>query len=298
MIKILVTGGAGFIGSHLCEELVKNKNYEVFSLDNYSSGSEKNHIEGVEYIKGDTREIESKINFVPDMIYHLGEYSRTSASFRDPAKTWELNTHGTFAVLEFVRKKSLKNKIRILYAGSSTKMADGGDGRNQSPYAWTKATNTELVQRYGEWFGLDYVITYFYNVYGGREVEDGEYATFIGILKRKIKNGENLQIVLPGTQMRSFTHVNDIVRGLILAGEKGTGDGYALGPKEMFTIMDVAKLFTRGDMSKIETLPPLPGDRKTVAIDLSKTEEELGWTAQIKLREHIAEFLNSVSQNI
>lgn len=289
-MKILVTGGAGFIGSHLCEELIKKPDTSVYSLDNYSSGSEKNHIGGVTYIKGDTRDIEKLIDFVPDMIYHLGEYSRTSASFKDPAKTWELNTEGTFRVLEFCRK----NKIRILYAGSSTKMADGGDGRNQSPYAWTKATNTELVQRYGEWFGLDYVITYFYNVYGGREIEDGEYATFIGILKRKTKNGEKLGVVSPGTQMRSFTHVEDIVNGLILAGEKGRGDGYCLGPKEMFTIMDVAKLFVEGDSSRIEMLPELPGDRKTVFIDLSKTEEELGWQAKIKLREHIEEFIKNL----
>ncbi len=297
MKKILVTGGAGFIGSHLCEELLKknntNKSFEIFSLDNYSSGTEQNHIEGIKYLKGDTKdiaEILEKENFFPEMIYHLGEYSRTSASFNDPEKTWELNTHGTFKVLEYCRK----NKIRILYAGSSTKMADGGDGRNQSPYAWTKATNTELVQRYGDWFGLDYVITYFYNVYGGREIETGPYATLIGIWKNKIKNGMKIGVVSPGTQMRSFTHVNDIVKGLILAGEKGQGDGYALGPKEMFTIMDVAKLFTNNDLTKIEMMPELPGDRKTVAIDLSKTEEDLGWQAQIKLREHISDFLQSL----
>jgi nucleoside-diphosphate-sugar epimerase len=109
--------------------------------------------------------------------------------------------------------------------------------------------------------------------------------------KNKIKNGQKLGIVSPGTQMRSFTHVSDIVRGLVLAGEKGKGDGYALGPKEMFTLLDVAQLFTRGDMQKVEMLPELPGDRKTVSIDLSKTEEDLGWQAKVKLREHIAEFL-------
>jgi UDP-glucose 4-epimerase len=170
-------------------------------------------------------------------------------------------------------------------------MADGGDGRNQSPYAWTKAVNTELVQRYGEWFGLDFCITYFYNVYGGREVGTGPYATLIAIWKNKVKNGEKLGVVSPGTQMRSFTHISDIVSGLILAGEKGMGDGYALGPKEMFTIMDVAKIFTRGDMRKIEMLKELPGDRKTVSIDLSKTEEDLGWEAKVKLREHLENFL-------
>lgn len=289
MKKILVTGGAGFIGSHLCERLVQNKNYEVISFDNYSSGSDLNHISGVRYIVGDTKNIESLLDVIPDMIYHLGEYSRTSASFADPAKTWELNTLGTFKVLEYARK----NKIRILYAGSSTKMADGGDGRNQSPYAWTKATNTELVQRYGEWFGLDYVITYFYNVYGGREIGTGPYATLIAIWKNKVKNKEKLGIVSPGTQMRSFTHVDDIVSGLILAGEKGKGDGYALGPKEMYTLLDVAKLFDAKEADVI-MLPALLGDRKTVSIDLSKTEEELGWQAKINLRDHITNFLNTL----
>lgn len=292
MKKILVTGGAGYIGSHLCEELVKNKNLEIYSLDNYSSGNEKNHITGVTYLKFDTSEIDDVLNFIPDMIYHLGEYSRTSASFIDPEKTWKYNSYGTFKVLEFARK----NKIRILYAGSSTKMADGGDGRNQSPYAWTKATNTELVQRYGEWFDLDFVITYFYNVYGGREVQDGEYATFIAILKNKIKNNQNIQIVSPGTQMRSFTHISDIIRGLILAGEKGKGDGYCLGHKEMFTIMDVARLFADNNDSKIVMIPELKGDRKTVAIDLSKTEEDLNWRAEVKLRDHISDFLRDTNK--
>lgn len=291
--KILVTGGLGFVGTHLCEELVKNKNYEIFVLDNLTSGSEKNKIEGVKYFIGNTKDIEeilTKEDIIPDMVYHLGEYSRTSASFKNPAKTWELNIHGTFKVLEFCRK----NKIRILYAGSSTKMADGGDGRNQSPYAWTKAANTELVQRYGDWFGLDYCITYFYNVYGGREVGEGEYATLIAIWKNKIKNNQKIGVVSPGTQMRNFTYIDDIVRGLIAVGEKGKGDNYCLGAKEMFTLLDVAKIFTNNVSSKIEMLPELPGDRKTVALDLSRSEGELGWVANTSLREHLEEFLKSV----
>jgi UDP-glucose 4-epimerase len=286
-MRILITGGAGFIGSHLCEELIKDKNNEIISLDNYSTGKEENHIEGVTYIKGNTKDIDSLIDVVPDMIYHLGEYSRTSESFNEPNKTWEYNTEGTFRVLEFARKNKIK---KFLYAGSSTKLADGGDGRNQSPYAWTKATNTELVQRYGEWFGLPYVIVYFYNVFGGREMETGPYATLIGIFKRLTRAGETLTVVAPGTQLRSFTHVDDIVRGIILAGEKGSGDGYCLGPKEMFSVMDVAKLFG----GEIKVLPEKPGDRKTVAIDLSKTEEELGWGTKVRLKDHIQGFLSEL----
>jgi len=285
--KILVTGGAGFIGSHLCEALVKNPNNQVVSLDNYSTGRKENHIPGVEYLEGETRDIGRLIDFTPDIIYHLGEYSRTSESFREPEKTWLFNVEGTFRVLEFCRTRKVP---KILYAGSSTKLADGGDGRNQSPYAWSKATNTELIQRYGEWYGLPYVTVYFYNVYGTREIQDGPYATLIGIFKRLRKEGKPLTLVSPGTQYRSFTHVDDIVRGILAAAEKGSGDGYCLGPREMYTIKDVAEFFG----GEIEWLPEKPGDRKTVAIDLSKTEEELSWKASIRLEDHIRDFLRDL----
>ncbi|MCK9361107.1 NAD-dependent epimerase/dehydratase family protein [Patescibacteria group bacterium] len=285
--RVLVTGGAGFIGSHLCEALVRDASNEVYSLDNYSTGSESNHIQGVTYLRGDTRDIERMVEFTPDMIFHLGEYSRTSQSFLEPEKTWRQNAEGTFCVLEFCRKKKVG---KLLYAGSSTKQADGGDGRNQSPYAWTKAANTELIQRYHEWYGLPFVTVYFYNVYGGREIQEGPYATLIGIFKRLRREGKPLPVVSPGTQYRSFTHVDDIVRGILLAAEKGQGDGYCLGPKEMHTIREVAEMFG----GEIAMLPEKPGDRKNVSIDLSKTEEELGWRAQIRLQDHIRDFLKTL----
>lgn len=197
----------------------------MYSLDDYSSGEITNHVQKVNYIQGNTRDIEALLKFVPAIIYHLGEYSRTSASFNDPNFVWEQNCHGTFKVVEYCRK----NKVRLLYAASSTKMADDGDGRNQSPYSWTKAINVDLLTRYGEWFGLDYAIVYFYNVYGGREVRQGEYATLIALWKECVRKNEKLKIVSPGTQQRSFTYVEDIVEGIILAGEKGKGDGYPLG---------------------------------------------------------------------
>lgn len=286
--RLLVTGGAGFIGSHLCEALVRDPSNEVYSLDNYSTGSETNHVDGVTYLRGDTRDIASLVDFTPDTIFHLGEYSRTSQSFVEPEKTWRCNAEGTFCLLEFCRLRGVK---KLLYAGSSTKQADGGDGRNQSPYAWTKASNTELVQRYHEWFGLPFVTVYFYNVYGGREIQDGPYATLIGIFKKRTREKQPLQVVSPGTQHRSFTHVDDIVRGIMLAAEKGEGDGYCLGPKEMHTIREVAEMFG----GQIEMLPEKPGDRKTVSIDLAKTEEELGWRAEIRLQDHVRSFLQTLS---
>ncbi|PIP87419.1 ADP-L-glycero-D-manno-heptose-6-epimerase [Candidatus Campbellbacteria bacterium CG22_combo_CG10-13_8_21_14_all_36_13] len=276
--KILVTGGAGFIGSNLVEALVKDPNNRVVSLDNYSTGLKENHIEGAEYIEGHTKDIETLIDFVPDMIYHLGEYARTSASFDDVDTVWDFNVFGTFKVLEFCRK----NNVRLLYAGSSTKFGDRGEGKDQSPYAWSKSRNTDLVVQYGEWFGLDYVITYFYNVYGPRE-RSGRLGSLIEILKEKYKNGEPLPIVSPGTQKRNFTYVGDIVRGLILVGEKGKGDGYALGNEESYTILEVAKMF--GD--NIEMLPERKGDRAVSTLDLSRTAGELGWKAEKKLAEYI-----------
>jgi UDP-glucose 4-epimerase len=211
---VLVTGGAGFIGSHLCERLVAD-GHKVISLDNYFTGSRENHVAGVEYREGHTKDIETLIPESPDLVYHLGEYSRVEKSFEDVELVWDLNIKGTFAVLEFVRRRGSK----IIYAGSSTKFADGGFGRDQSPYAWTKATNTELVRNYGTWFKIPYAITYFYNVYGPRE-RSGAYGTVIEIFHQKMLKGEPLSVHLPGTQKRNFTHVDDI---LACRGKGGRG---------------------------------------------------------------------------
>ncbi len=278
MRKILVTGGAGFIGSHLIESLVQDKDNKVVSLDNYSSGSEKNHIAGVTYIKGDTKDIAEYIKEVPDIIYHLGEYSRVLTSFDDVNLVWEYNIVGTLRVLEFCRK----NNIKLVYAGSSTKFGDSIGGRTESPYAWSKANNTELVNNYGRWFDLPYTVVYFYNVYGGREIKEGKYATVIGIFSRKFKNKEPLEVVLPGTQRRAFTHVEDIVDGLILAGEKGEGDGYCIGSENTYSILEIAKFFG----ARIKMLPKKKGDRLSSTIDLSKMKE-LGWSAKHNIEDYI-----------
>lgn len=281
---ILVTGGAGFVGSHLIEELLKDKNNTVISLDNYFTGNEKNHHSGAKYIRGETKDIEKLINTIPDIIYHLGEYSRVLTSFDDIPLVWRLNTEGTFAVLEYCRK----NKVRLIYAGSSTKFGefdDKDDGKNQSPYAFFKATNTDLVNNYGKWYGLDYAITYFYNVYGGREITDGKYATLIGIFSRKYKNGEPLSVVSPGTQLRAFTHVEDTVRGLMVVGEKGQGDGYCIGNGKEYSVLEIAEFFG----GEIQMLPARKGDRNYSKIDPSKIKQ-LGWSPHIDVKDHIEQF--------
>jgi len=277
--KILVTGGAGFVGSHLCERLAKDPMNEVYSLDNYFTGSEENHVPNVTYIKGDTVDIAKLVAFTPDMVYHLGEYSRVEQSFDDIETVWHYNKDGIFAVLEFVRNAGCK----ILYAGSSTKFGDGGMGRSASPYAWTKATNTELVVNYGNWFNVPYAITYFYNVYGKREIATGKYATLIALFTEKMKAGEPLTVVSPGTQKRNFTHIDDIIDGLILVGENGYGDEFGIGSSESFSILEVAELFG----GKIEMLPERKGNRMTADVLTEKTQA-LGWSPKRTLKDYIA----------
>lgn len=276
--KILVTGGAGFVGSNLCERLAQNKNNEVYSLDNYFTGSKENHVRNVTYIEGSSANIDNLVKFTPDIIYHLGEYSRVEQSFEDIEKVWEYNKNGIFAVLEFVRKTGAK----IVYAGSSTKFGDGGLGRNQSPYAWSKATNTELVQNYGAWYNISYAITYFYNVYGKREISTGKYATLIALFKERMKNKEDLTIVSPGTQKRNFTHIDDIVDGLILVGENGYGDEFGIGSPESFTILEIAEMFS----GTIKMLPERRGNRMTADVMTTKTEA-LGWSAKRNIKDYI-----------
>lgn len=279
---ILVTGGAGFIGSHLCERLVL-EGHRVISLDNYFTGTRENHVEGVEYREGHTKDIEDLVSETPEIIYHLGEYSRVEKSFEDVEVVWDLNKAGTFAVLEFVRQRGSK----IVYAGSSTKFSDGGLGRDQSPYAWSKATNTELVRNYASWFSVPYAITYFYNVYGPRE-RAGAFGTVIEIFRQCRLSGSPLGVTLPGTQRRNFTHVADIVDGLVLVGEKGEGDDFGLGDERSYSISEVAELF-EGD---VMFLPERQGNRMGSEVDTQKSRA-LGWQCSRSLQTYIAKIIST-----
>ncbi len=275
---ILVTGGAGFVGSHLCMRL-RDEGHTVISLDNYFTGNRDNHILGVEYREGHTKDIDSLVPETLDLVFHLGEYSRVEKSLTEPDIVWDLNMAGTFGVLEFCRKR----RCKLVYAGSSTKFADGGMGRDQSPYAWTKAANTELVRNYGTWYGMRYAITYFYNVYGPGE-RAGAYGTVIEIFRQKRLAGTPLGIVAPGTQKRNFTHIDDIVDGLLLVGEKGEGDDYGLGNEREYSIREIAELFG----GPIEELPERAGNRMGSPVDASKASL-LGWEAKRDIESYIAE---------
>lgn len=275
---IVVTGGAGFIGSQLCVRLIQ-KGHRVISLDNYFTGSRENHVSGVEYRTGHTKDIAKYIPETPDLIYHLGEYSRVEQSLEEPALVLDLNTLGTLGVLEFWRAK----KCKLVYAGSSTKFGDGGLARVATPYAWTKAANTELVKNYATWYALPYAITYFYNVYGHGE-RAGKYGTVVEIFRQKMERGEPLAVEEPGTQERNFTHVDDIIDGLILVGEGGDGEEFGLGCPDAYSILDLAKMFG----GEIKMIPSRRGNRMESTLDVTKSRA-IGWAPKKKLADYIKE---------
>lgn len=280
---ILVTGGAGFIGSHLIERLIKD-GHRVISLDNYFTGSRENHIPGAEYREGHTKDIEKLVPETPDIIYHLGEYSRIARSMNEPEAVFDMNMAGTFGVLEYWRAR----KCKLVYAGSSTKFTSMNDegvlGRDRSPYSWSKGANSDLVRNYGAWFDLPYVIAYFYNVYGPGERADWKegYGTVVEAFKQKYLSGLPCEVNAPGTQTRAFTHISDTIDALVLIAEKGEADEYAISAKEVFSLLDVARMFG----CEVVMKPQTKTSRSSGADDTSKIEA-LGWKQKYTLKEYI-----------
>ncbi|HVW71646.1 MAG TPA: NAD-dependent epimerase/dehydratase family protein, partial [Candidatus Paceibacterota bacterium] len=252
---------------------------------NYFTGRHENEVAGVEYREGHTKDIATLVPETPDLVYHLGEYSRVAESLNEPERVWDFNIVGTAAVLEFCRARGCK----IVYIGSSTKFADaredGTAGRDLSPYTWSKAVNTELVRNYHAWYGVPYATAYFYNVYGPRELA-GKYGTVIEIYRQAYLAGEPLKVNAPGTQRRIYTHINDTVEALALIGEKGEGDEYGIGSNDDFAIREVAELFG----GPIEMMPARRTSRPSANVDTSKVKG-LGWKQQHTLREYVDAFL-------
>lgn len=282
----VVTGGAGFVGSHLCERLVR-EGYRVISLDNYFTGTRDNHVSGVEYREGHTKDIAKHISEDPDIIYHLGEYSRVRHSLSEPSVTFDLNLAGSLAVLEFWKEK----RCKLVYAGSSTKFAyraeDGVLGKDLAPYTWVKAAVSDLIVQYARWFELPYAIVYFYSVYGPRERGD-QYGTFIEILHQNWLHGTPHRLAGSGNQRRAFTHVLDTVEGIYLVGEKGEGDEYGICAKESYNLLDVARMFG----GHLEYSSPTKSTRSSEATDSSKIKK-LGWRQRHTLPGYVEDLKRS-----
>jgi len=277
MQRALIIGGAGFIGSNLCRALAAD--WSVVSLDNYFTGSRDNHIEGVEYIEGEAAEIAHLIDGSVDLVVHLGEYSRVEQSLEDIDTVWRLNNSAMMPVMRFATQQGAK----LVYSGSSTRFGDGGDTVTQTPYAWLKAKNVELLKQYADWYPLDYAIVYFYNVYGPGEIASGRYATVVAKFLAMAARGEPLTVTLPGTQQRTFTHVDDIIAALLLVIAAGHGDGHGIASDESWSILQLAEQLT----DNVVMTPAKQGNRQSTEIVTAKTRA-LGWRPEKSLSDYLA----------
>ena len=262
MKKIIVTGGAGFVGSNLINLLIKKTNYDILSFDNYSSGTKKNHIKNsrVKYLKCNTSEI-SKIIKAPENIktvFHFGEFARIYQSFLKMNKCIESNTIGSNAVFNFC----LKHKIKLIYSATSASLGNSGKDKNLSPYAFTKAKNLELLENLKKWFNFKYEVIYFYNVYGPAQICKGHMSTVIGIFEDHYKKKKALPVVRPGSQTRRFTHIDDTVNICYLAWKKNLCRHYSISNKKSYSILEVAKMFK----TKYKYLPKRAGERYASAL--------------------------------
>jgi UDP-glucose 4-epimerase len=286
---LIVTGGAGFIGSNLIEELIKFRKYKIISLDNYSSGNKKNHIKNlrVKYLKGNTKDSNKllmKYSKNIHTIFHFGEFARIFQSFKKFDDCCESNIKGTYELFKF----ALKNRIRIVYSATSANLGNQGQDMNLSPYAFTKANNLELLENFNKWFNLKYEVIYFYNVYGPRQICKGNMATVVGIFENCFLNKKLLPVVKPGTQTRRFTHVSDTVKGCVIAWKKNKNAHYSVASDKSYSITQLAKMFS----SKIKYLPERAGERFLSALTLKNLNNKIiRLEAKIKLKDYIKDFL-------
>jgi len=286
---LLVTGGAGFIGSNLIEELIKFKKYRIISLDDYSSGSSKNHIKNsrVKYLKGHTKNISNilqKYKNKVHAIFHFGEFSRIFQSFKKIKKCFNSNIEGSLQLFSF----ALENNIKLIYSATSASLGNSGADMNLSPYAFTKAKNLELLLNLKKWFNFKYEIVYFYNVYGPRQICKGDMATVVGIFEEHFKNKKSLPVVRPGSQTRRFTHVKDTVNACLTAWKKNKNKHYSVASDKSYSIIQLAKFFNK----KIKYLPEREGERFSSALTrMNFNDKIIRLRAKIRLQDYISKFL-------
>tara|TARA_B100001013_G_scaffold319087_1_gene227761 strand:+ start:490 stop:1356 length:867 start_codon:yes stop_codon:yes gene_type:complete len=283
-MNTIVTGGSGFIGSNLIKKLLNTyQSIKILSIDNYLIGSKENEIDDdrIKYICDSTWNInkyKKYSDFSPSLLYHFGEYSRIATSFGEPNLVMNNNLRGTFEVVEFCRN----NNCKLIYSGSTSIFGNNMKDQHNSPYSWTKAKNIELIHNYKKWYNLDFTIVYFSNVYGAGQIDTGKYSTVIGIFERQYKNKEPLTVVKPGTQTRDFTHIDDTINGIILASEKGKGDGYIIRTGIQYSMIEVAKFFS----SNYILIPEQRGNRTQSSGKMEKMAE-LGWKSNNNLKDYI-----------
>ena len=286
---LIVTGGAGFVGSNLIEFLIKKTTYKIISLDNYSSGSKKNHIKSkrVTYINGDTKDINKKLFRYKSKIqtvFHFGEFSRIYQSFIQMNKCFQSNTIGTNAVFDFC----LKNKIKLIYSATSASLGNKGKDKNLSPYAFTKSKNIEFLENLKKWFNFKYNVIFFYNVYGPKQISHGKMATVIGIFEDNYSKGKPLPVVKPGTQTRRFTHIQDTIEVCFKAWKSNNNYYYSISNKKSYSILEVAKMFK----STIKFFPKRKGERFASALTtMSLSHKVLKNFGKRDLRKYIGDFL-------
>ena len=288
---IIVTGGAGFIGSNLIELLTKKTKYNIISLDNYSTGSIKNHIKNkrVKYIKGNTLNIKNILNKHKkkiETIFHFGEFARIFQSFKKFDKCFQSNTIGSMAVFKFC----LDNNIKLIYSATSASLGNNGNDKNLSPYAFTKSKNLELLENFKKWFDFKYEAIFFYNVYGSRQIKVGDMATVIGIFENQYLNKKPLTVVKPGTQSRRFTHINDTVQICYEAFKKNKCKYYSISNRKAYSILEVAKMFKR----KITLLKQRPGERYASALTkITSNNKIIQKYGKLQLKEYVSSFIKS-----